>query len=156
AGVPDDWALVMLAGSGTAALEAMTGASVRPGKKLLICKNGIYGERVETIARRLEIPVILVESLDTEPIDLRAIAAALEADPEIDALAIIHHETTTGLLNPVQEIADVARRHGTVVLVDAISSLGAEELALDGAGIDFVASTSNKCLHGLPGAAFIL
>ena len=156
AGVPDDWAMVMIAGSGTSALEAMTGASTRPGKKLLVCKNGIYGERVETIARRLGVPVVLVEASELEPIDPAAVAAALAADPEIDAVAVIHHETTTGLLNPVQEIAAVAKAHGVPVLVDAISSLGAEELDLDGTGIDFVASTSNKCLHGLPGAAFIL
>jgi 2-aminoethylphosphonate-pyruvate transaminase len=156
AGVPDDWAMVMLAGSGTAALEAMTGAATRPGKKLLVCKNGIYGERVETIARRLGIPVVLVEASDLEPIDPAAVVAALDADPEIDAIAVIQHETTTGLLNPIQEIAAAAKEHGVLVLVDAISSLGAEELDLDGSGIDFVASTSNKCLHGLPGAAFIL
>lgn len=156
AGVPDDWALVMLAGSGTAALEAMTGAAARLGRKLLVCKNGVYGERVETIARRLGIPVVLVESSDLEPINPAAVAAALEQDPEIDAVAVIHHETTTGLLNPVEAIAAMAKQHGALVLVDAISSLGAEELDLDGTGIDFVASTSNKCLHGLPGASFIL
>lgn len=156
AGVPDDWAMVMLAGSGTAALEAMTGAAVRPGKKLLVTKNGIYGERVETIARRLGIATVVVEASDLEPIDPAAVAAALDADDAIDALAVIHHETTTGLLNPVAEIAAEARARGVPVLVDAISSLGAEELDLDGTGIDFVASTSNKCLHGLPGAAFVL
>jgi 2-aminoethylphosphonate-pyruvate transaminase len=147
---------VMLAGSGTAALEGMTGASVRPGKKLLICKNGIYGERIETIARRLGIAVVLVESIDTEPIDPAQVAAALDANLDVDAVAVIHHETTTGLLNPVQAIAAEARARGVLVLVDAISSLGAEELDLAAAGIDYVASTSNKCLHGLPGAAFIL
>lgn len=156
AGVPDDWAMVMLAGSGTAALEAMTGAATRPGRKLLVCKNGIYGERVETIARRLGIPVAVVASSDLEPIDPAAVAAALDADPRIDAVAVIHHETTTGLLNPVHEIAAAARARGVPVLVDAISSLGAEDLDLHETGIDFVASTSNKCLHGLPGAAFIL
>jgi 2-aminoethylphosphonate-pyruvate transaminase len=156
AGVPDDWAMVMLAGSGTAALEAATGAAVRPGKKLLVCKNGIYGERVETIAHRLGIPAVVVSASDLEPIAPQAVATALDADSEIDAVAVIHHETTTGLLNPVREIAAVAQARDVPVLVDAISSLGAEELQLDGTGIDFVASTSNKCLHGLPGAAFIL
>jgi 2-aminoethylphosphonate-pyruvate transaminase len=156
AGVPDDWAMAMLAGSGTAALEASCGAATRPGRKLLVCKNGIYGERVETIACRLGIPVVTVEASDLEPIDPAVVAAALDADWEIDAVAVIHHETTTGLLNPVREIAVAAQARGVPVLVDAISSLGAEELELDGTGIDFVASTSNKCLHGLPGAAFVL
>jgi 2-aminoethylphosphonate-pyruvate transaminase len=156
AGVDDAWALVMLAGSGTAAMEAMTGASVRPGRKLLVCKNGIYGERIETIARRLGIEVVLVDASPLGPIDPEAVAAALDGDPLLDAVAIIHHETTTGLLNPLQEIAAVAQRREVPVLVDAISSFGAEDLDLDGTGIDFVASTSNKCLHGLPGVAFVL
>lgn len=157
AGVPDDWAMVMLAGSGTAALEAMTGAAVRPGRKLLVCQNGIYGERVATVARRLGTAVVMVTADDLTPIDPVTVAAALDADPEIDAVAVIHHETTTGLLNPVVEIAAAAQQRGVLTLVDAISSLGAEELPpLAETGIDFLASTSNKCLHGLPGAAFIL
>jgi 2-aminoethylphosphonate-pyruvate transaminase len=156
AGVPDDWAMVMLAGSGTAALEAMTGSSVRQGKKLFVARNGIYGERVETIAQRLGIPVVVVKTSDLEPIDPAAVAAALDADATIDAVTVIHHETTTGLLNPVAEIAAVAQARGVPVLLDTISSLGAEDLELDGTGIDFIASTSNKCLHGLPGAAFVL
>jgi 2-aminoethylphosphonate-pyruvate transaminase len=157
AGAPDDWAMVMLAGSGTAALEGMTGAAVRPGRKLLVCQNGIYGERVATIARRLGISVVMVTANDLTPIDPAHVAAALDADPEIDAVAVIHHETTTGLLNPVVEITAEARKRGVLTLVDAISSLGAEDLPpLAETGIDFLASTSNKCLHGLPGAAFIL
>jgi 2-aminoethylphosphonate-pyruvate transaminase len=156
AGVADDWALVMLAGSGTAAMEAMTGAAVRPGRRLLVCRNGIYGQRIETIARRLGIATVVVDAPDLEPIGPAAVAAALDANADVDAVAVIHHETTTGLINPVHEIADVARERGALVVCDAISSLGAEELDLDGTGIDFVASTSNKCLHGLPGCSFVL
>jgi 2-aminoethylphosphonate-pyruvate transaminase len=156
AGVGDDWALVLLAGSGTAAMEAMTGAVTRPGRKLLVCRNGTYGERIETIARRLGHEVVVVSASDTSPIDPQAVASALDADSTIDAVAVIHHETTTGLLNPVQEIARLADARGVLTLVDAISSLGAEPLDLGGSGIDFVACTSNKCLHGLPGAAFVL
>ncbi len=156
AGVDQDWAMVMLAGSGTAAMEAMTGAAARPGRTLRVCRNGISGARIATIARRLGTGVVTVSSTDVLPIDPAGVAAALDADPLIDAVAVIHHETTTGLLNPVHEIAAEANARGVLTLVDAISSFGAEELRLAGSGIDFVASTSNKCLHGLPGAAFIL
>lgn len=156
AGVSDDWAMAMLAGSGTAAMEAMTGAAVRPNRKLVVCRNGIYGERIATIAIRLGIEVVAVDAPDLEPIAPAAVAAALDAHPDVDAVAVIHHETTTGLLNPVHEIAAVAKARGVLVLCDAISSLGAEALELNGTGIDFVASTSNKCLHGLPGCAFVL
>jgi 2-aminoethylphosphonate-pyruvate transaminase len=161
AGVEDDWAqpeagwsVVMLAGSGTAAMEAMTISATRPGRKLLVCRNGIYGERIETIARRAGVDVVTTEASHLEPIDPADVAAALDADPSIDAVAVIHHETTTGLLNPIHEIAAIARDRGAIVAVDAISSFGGEELGLT--GIDFVASTSNKCLHGLPGVALLL
>jgi 2-aminoethylphosphonate-pyruvate transaminase len=156
AGVGDDWAIVMIAGSGTAAMEAMTGGCVRPDRRLLVCRNGIYGDRILTIANRMGIETVVVSASDLEPIDPAVVAAALDGDPAIDAVAVIHHETTTGLLNPVQEIAAEAARRGVLVVSDAISSLGAEELDLAGTGIDFVASTSNKCLHGLPGCAFVL
>jgi 2-aminoethylphosphonate-pyruvate transaminase len=156
AGVGRDWELALIAGSGTAAMEAMVGASVRVGKTLLVCRNGVYGDRLATIADRLGIQTVSVRAAQTQPIDPAAVAAALDADATIDAVAVVHHETTTGLLNPVGEIGAVARARGVPVIVDAISSLGAEELNLSDSGIDMVACTSNKCLHGLPGAAFVL
>jgi 2-aminoethylphosphonate-pyruvate transaminase len=156
AGVDDTWEVVLLAGSGTAAMEAMVGAATRRGRSLLVCRNGVYGERLRTIAARLGIPTVIVDGSPTRPIELAAIEAALAANPTVDALAVVHHETTTGVLNPVVEIAEAAARRRVHVLVDAISSLGAEELPLAGSGIDMVAGTANKCLHGLPGVAFVL
>ena len=156
AGVDDDWAVALIGGSGTAAMEAMTGALVRPGRRLIVCQNGVYGERIATIAARLGIEVVPVTAPHTSPIDPAAVAAVLEADERIDALAIVHHETTTGLLNPVAEIAALADARGVPVVTDAISSFGAEELLIPGSGLDLVAGTSNKCLHGLPGVAFLL
>ena len=156
AGVGKNWELALIAGSGTAAMEAMTGSSTREGRKLLVCRNGIYGDRLATIAERLRIATVAVRAAQTSPIDPAEVAAALDADKTIDAVAVVHHETTTGLLNPVHEIAAVAKKRDVRVLVDAISSLGAEDLRLADSGIDMVACTSNKCLHGLPGTAFVL
>ncbi len=156
AGVTADWGVVLLAGSGTAAMEAMTGAFVGSGQRLLVCRNGTYGDRIATIAARLGIETVEVRAPDTIPIDVAQVDAALASDSAIDTVAVVHHETTTGLLNPVHEIAAVAAAHHAMTLVDAISSLGAEELRLAGFGIDVVAGTSNKCLHGLPGVAFLL
>ena len=156
AGVGRDWQLALIAGSGTAAMEAMVGASVREGHHLLVCRNGVYGDRLATIGERLGIETLAIHAAQTEPIDPAMVASALDADPDIDAVALVHHETTTGLLNPVHEIAALAGARGVRVIVDAISSLGAEELRLAGSGIDMVACTSNKCLHGLPGTAFVL
>ena len=154
--VPDDWSVVLIGGSGTSAMEAMTGAAVRPGRKILVCRNGIYGDRIATIAERHGREVISVRAPHTEPIDVAAVAAALDANPDIDAVAVIYHETTTGLLNPVHEIAAEANKRGVVTLVDAISAFGSEPLDAIGTGIDFIAGTANKNLHGLPGVAFLL
>ncbi len=156
AGVPEDWSVVLVGGSGTAAMEAMTGAAVRPGRKILVCRNGIYGDRIATIAERHGYEVVSVRAPHTEPIDPAAVAVALDADPAIDAVAVIYHETTTGLLNPVHEIAREADKRGVLTLVDAISAFGSEPLDIVGAGIDAVAGTANKNLHGLPGVAFLL
>ncbi len=156
AGVGDDWAVALIAGSGTAALEAMTGALVRPGRKLLVCQNGVYGERIATIADRLGVEVAPLTSPHVEPIHPALVAAMLDGGAPIDAVAIVHHETTTGLLNPVHDIAAVANDRNVLVITDAISSFGAEELRIVESGIDIVAGTSNKCLHGLPGVAFVL
>jgi len=156
AGVDDQWEVALLAGSGTAALEAMTIGSVRVGRKLLVCRNGVYGLRIETIARSHGIDVYPLEAPETEPIDPETVRTALASDSTIDAVAVVHHETTTGLLNPVHEIAIIAQEFETPVMCDAISSLGAERLALQGSGIDLVACSANKCLHGLPGLAFVL
>jgi 2-aminoethylphosphonate-pyruvate transaminase len=156
AGVDPDWELALIAGSGTAAMEAMVGAAVRSGRHLLVCRNGVYGDRLATIGERLGIETLSVRASHTEPIDPATVASALDADPDIDAVAVVHHETTTGLLNPVQEIAALSGRRGVRVVVDAVSSLGAEDLRLAGSDIDMVACTSNKCLHGLPGTAFVL
>jgi 2-aminoethylphosphonate-pyruvate transaminase len=134
----------------------MTGALVRQDRALLVCRNGIYGDRIATIASRLGIRVVGVGASDTSPIDPGEVAAALDADPGVDAVAVVHHETTTGLLNPVHEIAAVANARGVPLVADAISAFGSEELRLGDSGIDIVASTSNKNLHGLPGVAILL
>jgi 2-aminoethylphosphonate-pyruvate transaminase len=156
AGVGEDWAVVLLGGSGTAAMEAMTGALVREAHALLVCRNGVYGDRIATIAGRLGIRVVSVAASQTTPIDAADVGAALDANPDVDAVAVVHHETTTGLLNPVHEIAAVANARGVPLIADAISAFGSEDLRLDGTGIDIVASTSNKNLHGLPGVAILL
>jgi 2-aminoethylphosphonate-pyruvate transaminase len=155
AGVDEHWRMALLSGTGTAANEAALRSAVRPGRVLVVVVNGIYGERLCESARRAGIETIAVEGPWTEPIDASRVAAALAAEPRADALAVVHHETTTGLLNPLVELASLADSSGVRTVVDAISSFGVEEVGLD-SGIDFLTCTSNKCLHGLPGASFVL
>jgi 2-aminoethylphosphonate-pyruvate transaminase len=117
--------------------------------------NGTYGERIRTMAERAGIEVVVSERPWTEPADPDEIAGLLADGRDIDALVVVHHETTTGLLNPVAEIAAISRGAGVPVVVDSISSFGVEELVLEDSGVDFLTCSSNKCLQGLPGAAFV-
>lgn len=147
---------VLLTGSGTAAAEAAVSSLVGPSERLLVLRNGVYGERLATIARAHEIDLALLDTQAwTEAHDPRALARTLDADPSITTVAVVHHETTTGLLNPVRELAQVCRARGRALIVDAISSLGGEPLDLAW-GLDAVIATANKCLRGLPGMSFVL
>jgi len=154
AGLDERWRIGLLSGTGTAANEAALRSAVRPGRVLVVVVNGVYGERLCESARRAGIDTVRVEGSWTEPINVDLVAAALAAESRADALAVVHHETTTGLLNPLAQLTGLAETNGVRTVVDAISSFGVEEVAFDG-GIDFLTCTSNKCLHGLPGASFV-
>jgi 2-aminoethylphosphonate-pyruvate transaminase len=156
AGVGDEWGVALAAGSGTAGDELAVLAAVRPGKRLLVIRNGVYGDRLHAIAEAHGIGTVTIDRAWTEAVEPGAVEAALAADDTVDAVAIVHHETTTGLLNPLAAVADVCRRADVRLMVDAVSSFGAEPIELDGSGIDLLVASSNKCLHGLPGAAFVL
>ena len=156
AGGGDDWTAVLFAGSGTAADEAAIISAVPPARSLLVVSNGVYGDRMVRIARAHAIPVEVVAGGLFTPVRPADVEARLVGHPEVSHVAIVHHETTTGLLNPVAEIARIAARHGRRLIVDAVSSLFGEPLTVTAAGIDFVTASANKCLQGLPGASFVL
>lgn len=149
-------AAVLLTGSGTAALEAAVISSIGPRGKLLVVRNGVYGDRIAAMAAAAGIPVVEVTAPWTERPAIDAIERALAADREIEAVALVHHETTTGLLNPVAEVGRIVRTAGRVFLVDSISGLAGDEIDLDGACVDVCVGTANKCVQGLPGLSFVL
>lgn len=153
---PKAYTSVVFTGSGTAALEAAVAGSVEEGRGLLAVVNGVYGERIARIGRIHRIPVKEIRASWTAWPDLEAIKSALRQEPAIQVVALVHHETTTGLLNPVVEVARLAKRYGKVVLLDSISGLGGEPLDLDAAGVELCVGTANKCLQGLPGLSFVL
>ena len=144
---------VLLTGSGTAAVETAVSSVCSPDGRLVIVSNGVYGERMAAMAGAARIAHSVVESPWTSPADPDAVEAALRA-PDVEAVAIVHHETTTGLLNPVGEVARRARAHGKLVLVDAVSGLAGDALDLE--LCDLVAGTAGKCIQGFPGIAFVL
>ncbi|MGU8077500.1 2-aminoethylphosphonate aminotransferase [Burkholderia pyrrocinia] len=152
---PAEWAAVLMTGSGTAAVESMIAALVPQDGKLLVIENGVYGERIAQIATQYGIAHDVLKHEWMQAPDLAQIAARLDAGG-YSHVAVIHHETTTGRLNDLGAIADVCRSRGVKLLVDGVSSFGAEAIDFAGGDIDAVAATANKCLHGVPGAAFVI
>ena len=146
---------VLVAGSGTSAVEAMVTSSVAPGRKLAVVTNGVYGERIADMAKRHEIPLATIPGTWTTIPSSKDVVRILD-DPAVETLACVHHETTTGLLNPVQEWARLAKERGKTLVLDSVSGMAGEELELDAWGIDAVACTANKCIQGLPGSSFVL
>ncbi|NLA17390.1 2-aminoethylphosphonate aminotransferase [Burkholderia cepacia] len=152
---PAEWTAALMTGSGTAAVESMIAALVPQDGKLLVIENGVYGERITQIAAQYGIAHDVLKHEWMQAPDLAQIAARLDAGG-YSHVAVIHHETTTGRLNDLGAIAGVCRARGVKMLVDGVSSFGAEAIDFAGGDIDAVAATANKCLHGVPGAAFVI
>ncbi len=146
----------VLSGSGTLAVEAMVSSALPEGRKLLVINNGVYGERMLRMAQAHGIPTVELRYGWTERPDPGQIETTLKDDPTIAAVALVHHETTTGLLNPVKDVGAIIHRTGRLLLLDAVSALAGEELDLLRDGVDLCACTANKCVQGLPGVAFVL
>ncbi|NDD29090.1 MAG: aminotransferase class V-fold PLP-dependent enzyme [Proteobacteria bacterium] len=144
---------VLLTGSGTAAVEAMLATFAPRRASTLVATNGVYGERMAAMLAAQGKPHRTLEGAWTEGLDLPTIEAALH-DPDITHVAAVHHETTTGRLNEAHALADLCARHGRALLLDAVSSFGGEDVPV--AQCLAVAATANKCLHGVPGVAFVM
>ncbi len=146
---------VLVQGSGTFGIESVVGSVVPADGRLLVLVNGAYGRRIVHMAQVLGIDAeALVVAEDTTH-DLPRVDEAL-AGGRFTHLFAVHCETTTGILNPIREIGALARRHGAVYCVDAMSSFGAVPAGMAEAGIDFLVSSANKCIEGVPGFAFVL
>lgn len=151
-----DYTSVVMSGSGTSAVEAMLSSALPADKKLLVINNGVYGERMLRMAKAHRIPTVELQYDWTERPNLQQLASTLQADPSIGGVALVHHETTTGLLNPVAGVGALTKQTGRLFLLDAVSALAGEDLDLERDGVDLCACTANKCVQGLPGVAFVL
>ncbi len=156
AGGGESHVCVPMQGSGTFAVEAMLGTLVPPDGKLLVLANGAYGERMAKIARYHRRPLAVLRDPEDRAHDPARLDQLLGTDAAITHVAVVHCETTTGLLNPLEAIAEVVARHGRALLVDAMSSFGALPLDLLRSRITAVAASANKCLEGVPGIAFVI
>lgn len=157
AGVPSrEFAAVLLPGSGTYSVEAVITTVIPRDGLVLVLVNGAYGERIATIAEVACIPAIVIRTAEDTTPDPLQVNRTLAANPSISHVAVVHCETTTGILNPVEGIGAVVREHGRQFIVDAMSSFGAVPLDFEVAGVDYLVSSANKCIEGVPGFAFTI
>ncbi len=149
------WEAVLLGGSGTTAVEAMVGTFVPAAGRALVVANGAYGDRLATILERQGKPHAVARAEWTEPMRLDLVERELGGE-EYTHVVAVHHETTTGRLNDLASLASLCADRGTALLVDAVSSFGAEAMDLEGWNVEACAATANKCIHGAAGVAFVL
>lgn len=147
---------VPLQGSGTFAVEAMLTTFVPRRGKVLVLINGAYGERMRRQCALAGRAIATIETAEDEPPDPAALSARLAADPAVTHVAAVHCETTTGILNPIEAIAEVTARHGRRLLIDSMSGFGALPIDARRVRYDALAASSNKCLQGVPGLGFVL
>jgi alanine-glyoxylate transaminase/serine-glyoxylate transaminase/serine-pyruvate transaminase len=145
--------LFLMAGPGSAGLDAGLGSLTRTGERVLVAHNGFFGQRLVTLARGYGLDVRTVEAPLGQRLDPQAIRRCLANETEFQALVVVHLETSTGVLNPLPEIAAVANEFGVPLIVDAVSSLGGVPMRVDEWGIDVCVSVINKCLACPPGVA---
>lgn len=149
-------ACTLIQGSGTFSVEATIGSAVPRDGCIAIVNNGAYGKRMVEIADRLGIECVEIAFDETELARPERIASILDAHPRVTHLAMAHCETTTGMLNPAEEVGRLAQARGVLFILDAMSSFAGVEMTLDGVGADFLISSANKCVQGVPGFGFVL
>ncbi len=147
---------VPLQGSGSFGVEAAIGCGVPPGGKMLSLVNGAYGERIVKMAQYLKIDQVVLRTEEHEIPDVEKLRQTLADDAEITNVIVVHCETTTGIVNPIEEIGNIVAAAGRIYTVDAMSSFGALPIDLPACHIDYLISSANKCLQGVPGFSFVL
>ena len=157
AGCDDTYECVIMQGSGTFAIEAALGAfAPSKRKKTLVVANGAYGERAVQILGRIGRAHERVSKTDTTQLTAEHFTRQLEEDRNISHVWLIHCETTSGIVNPLSELAQAVKSRGRIFMVDAMSSFGALDVNMVRDGIDVMVSSSNKCIEGIPGFSYVL
>lgn len=151
-----DYETIILQGSGTFGLEAVVSSTVPPGGKMLVIVNGAYGRRITQIVGIHHIDLVTLAYPENRTPDLAEIESTLATDDAITNVAVTHCETTTGIINPIKEIGEIVKRYGKIYFVDAMSSFGAIPFSLANFQIDYLVTSANKCVEGVPGFSLIL
>jgi 2-aminoethylphosphonate-pyruvate transaminase len=154
-GASEEHEMLLLTGSGTAAMEMAVTSVVPEGKKILTVANGAFGERLGEIARLHRLPHVALSCPWGALPDPAALESMLVGDPDIAVVAMIHHETSVGVVNPVGAMGRICHARGVTLVVDAVSSLGADDLDVVRDNIDVCYSSANKCLHSVSGVSFV-
>jgi 2-aminoethylphosphonate-pyruvate transaminase len=151
-----DYEAILLTGSGTCAVEAMLSTLVPQDGKALVVTNGVYGERMAKMVSMHGKKIEVVTSQWHEPMNLIEVENRLTQEVAITHVIAVHHETTTGRLNEIAKLGQMCKRHNVALLLDCVSSFGAETIEFDAWNLEACAATANKCLHGVPGISFVL
>lgn len=152
----EEYTAILMQGSGTFGVESVLTSVIGEDEKLLICANGAYGERMEDIAKHAKIPYMIYnEKYDRVP-DAGKVAEILDENPDITHVSMVHSETTSGILNDIESVSKIVKAKGRTMIVDAMSSFAGVEIPVADWGIDFIISSANKCIQGVPGFSFII
>ncbi|MBS5983489.1 MAG: 2-aminoethylphosphonate--pyruvate transaminase [Clostridium butyricum] len=152
----EDYTAVLMQGSGTFAVESVITSTVGEKDKLLIIANGAYGERIGQIAEHISLNHVIYNNEYDEHPDMDKVKEILDKDTEITHIAMVHCETTTGILNPIEHLSVISKEYNKTLIIDAMSSFGGIPIDIKALGIDYLISSANKCIQGVPGFGFVI
>lgn len=152
----DRYTAVLMQGSGSFGVEAVLHSALSNEDKLLIVSNGAYGERIITMAKYIGINYVNYHTEYDKIFEIDEIKYILSKDSAITHIAMVHCETTTGILNPIKEIAKISEEYGKILIIDAMSSFGGIPINVQKLDIDYIISSANKCIQGVPGFCFVI
>eukprot|EP01061_Rhynchopus_euleeides_P005517 TRINITY_DN14755_c0_g1_i1.p2 TRINITY_DN14755_c0_g1~~TRINITY_DN14755_c0_g1_i1.p2 ORF type:complete len:413 (+),score=215.01 TRINITY_DN14755_c0_g1_i1:60-1241(+) len=159
AGVSDsEYTCIPMQGSGSMGVEAVLSSMIPAGGKILIFRNGAYGDRIHNICKRHGIEAVFVDGAEDGPIPEAEIEAQLKQHPDVSMVTIVHCETSTGVFNPIQSVRDLMDKHtpNALYFIDAMSSFGGVGMDFAALRPDVVVSSSNKCVQGVPGFSIVI
>lgn len=152
----EKYTVVLMQGSGTFSVESVITTALSQRDKLLVIANGAYGERIIQMARYQGVNCEEYKVAYSQLPNMEEVRGILEQDKEITHIAMVHCETTTGILNPIEELAKVSKEYGKTLIIDAMSSFGGIEINVEDLDIDYLISSANKCIQGVPGFGFVI
>lgn len=147
---------VLMQGSGSFGVESVLNSVINKGDKLLIVSNGAYGERIITMAKYIGIDYVNYHTEYDKIFEIDEIKDILNKDKSITHIVMVHCETTTGILNPIEDIAKISKEYGKILIIDAMSSFGGIPIDVQKLSIDYLISSANKCIQGVPGFCFVI